>query len=100
MQALELQRALADAPTMPNAPGPRLPEQLERIRAERWATSMGEREEGVSAVATAVVDSRDRVVAALCISAPTTRLGAERFEEMRNPLEACAVDEGALLKRG
>ena len=100
VQALELQRALADAPTMPNAPGPRLPEQLERIRAERWATSMGEREEGVSAVATAVVDSRDRVVAALCISAPTTRLGAERFEEMRNPLEACAVEVSALLKRG
>ena len=100
VQELELQRALADAPSMPNAPGPRLPEQLERIRAERWATSMGEREEGVSAVATAVVDSRDRVVAALCISAPTTRLGAERFEEMRNPLEACAVEVSALLKRG
>ena len=85
---------------MPNAPGPRLREQLQQIRAERWATSMGEREEGVSAVATAIVDSRDRVVAALCISAPSTRLGAERFEEMRRPLQMSAAEVSALLKRG
>lgn len=100
VQDLELQRALAEAATMPNAPGHRLKEQLEQVRAGRWATSMGEREEGVSAAATAIVDSRDRVVAALCISAPTTRLGEERFGDMRRPLEGCAAEISALLKRG
>jgi len=35
---------------------------------ERWATSVGERENGVAAAATPVVDSRERVVAALCVS--------------------------------
>jgi IclR family transcriptional regulator, KDG regulon repressor len=100
VREIELKRALDDGAAMPNAPGPRLAEQLDRIRAERWATSMGEREEGVSAVATAIVDSRDRVVAALCISAPTTRLGSDRFEEMREPLTGCARKVSALLQRG
>ena len=100
IQELELKRALADASSRPNVPGARLGEQLQQIRADRWATSMGEREEGVSAAATAVVDSRDRVVAALCVSAPTTRLGEERFIEMRRPLEDGAAEISALLKRG
>jgi IclR family transcriptional regulator, KDG regulon repressor len=81
-------------------PGPRLGEQLETIRAQRWATSVGEREQGVSAAATPIVDSRDRVVAALCVSAPTTRLGEEDFEPMRPPLERCASEISQLLTRG
>lgn len=100
VQELELDRALADAPKMPNAPGARLRDQLQDIRADRWATSVGEREEGVSAAATAIVDSRDRVVAALSISAPTTRLAEDRFSALRQPLEACAAEVSALLKRG
>lgn len=99
-QELELGRALADTATLPNAPGHRLREQLAQIRAERWATSIGEREQGISAAATAVVDSRDRVVAALCISAPTTRLGEDRFGEIRRPLDESAAEISALLKRG
>ena len=98
--AIELRRAVADAPRMPNAPGARLGEQLELIRAERWATSVGEREEGVSAAATAIVDTRDRVVAALCVSAPTTRVAEAEFGAMRTPLEDCAAEISALLKRG
>jgi DNA-binding IclR family transcriptional regulator len=100
VQRSELRRARSDADQLPNAPGERLAEQLERIRAERWATSVGERELGVSAVATPVVDTRGRVVAALCISAPTTRLAEERFVSMRGPLEGCAGEISALLQRG
>ena len=99
-QRAELRRARADDGQLPNAPGARLAEQLEQIRAERWATSVGEREEGVSAVASPVVDSRDRVVAALCISAPTTRMGEQRFGAMRRPVEDCASEISALLQRG
>jgi IclR family transcriptional regulator, KDG regulon repressor len=100
VQRLELRRALDDAARLPNAPGPRLGDQLEVIRAQRWATSVGEREEGVSAAATPIVDSRDRVIAALCVSAPTTRLGRERFGSMRPPLERCASEVSQLLMRG
>jgi DNA-binding IclR family transcriptional regulator len=97
LQQAELRRALKDDAVLPNAPGARLGEQLEDIRSSRWATSVGEREQGISAVATAVVDSGDRVVAALCISAPTTRLGPDLFEEMREPLVACADEISAHL---
>jgi DNA-binding IclR family transcriptional regulator len=100
VQELELKRALDDATSLPNAPGARLRDQLETIRSERWSTSVGEREEGVSAAATAIVDSRDRVVAALSVSAPTTRLATDRFDAMRGPLEASAAEVSALLKSG
>lgn len=100
VQELEVGRALSDASSSTNAPGARLAEQLEQIRGNRWATSVGEREEGVSAAATAIVDSRDRVVAALSISAPTTRLGRDQFDEMRAPLEEGAAEISALLQRG
>ena len=97
---LEIGRARAESEDLPNAPGPRLAEQLERIRAERWSTSVGEREEGVSAVAAPIVDSGGRVVAALTISAPTTRMGEGRFSAMRKPLDECAAEISALLRSG
>jgi DNA-binding IclR family transcriptional regulator len=100
VQRDELRRAREDGSSMPNAPGQHLADQLEQIRDDRWATSVGEREQGVSAAATAITDSRDRVVAALCISAPTTRLGPDRFEEMRVPLVTCAREVSGLLQRG
>ena len=100
VQELELDRAVHDATSRPNAPGAKLRDQLPQIRADRWATSAGEREEGVSAAATAIVDSRDRVVAALCVSAPTTRLAEDRFEALRQPLARGAAEISALLQRG
>jgi DNA-binding IclR family transcriptional regulator len=100
VQKLELDRARAEAPSMPKAPGAELEEHLEQIRAQRWSTSVGEREEGVSAAATAIFDARDRVVAALCVSAPSTRLDEGRFAELRQPLEDCAAEIGALLNSG
>lgn len=100
VQELELGRARAEAQGGSKVSGATLEAQIEEIRAQRWATSVGEREEGVSAAATAIVDARDRVVAALCISAPTTRLGERRFGELRRPLEACAAEIGSLLKSG
>jgi DNA-binding IclR family transcriptional regulator len=99
-QRAEIKRASSDPARLPNAPGKDLGDQLAAIRADRWATSVGEREEGISAVATAIVDTRDRVVAALCISAPTTRLPASRFEEMRSPLEMTAAEISRQLQRG
>lgn len=100
VQDAELRRAREEASATPNAPGVHLGEQLDQIRQQHWAASVGEREEGVSAVATSVVDSRNRVVAALCISAPTTRLGPEQLDRMRPALLQCAGEVSALLQRG
>lgn len=100
VQEAEMRRAREEATSHPKAPGARLREQLAQIHTERWATSVGEREEGVSAAATAITDSRDRVVAALCVSAPTSRLGEDRFAALREPLETCASELSALLQRG
>ncbi len=100
IQRAELTHAANDRDEMPNAPGEDLQEQLTLIRSERWATSVGEREQGVSAAATAITDSRGRVVAALCVSAPTTRLPKSRFRELRDPLEASAAEISRLLQSG
>lgn len=100
VQRLELRRAKTDAESFPNAPGARLAEELERVRAERWATSVGERESGVSAAATPIVDSRGRVVAALCISGPSTRLVASLLDASREPLQQSAAEISDLLRRG
>ncbi len=93
---LELDRAASEASLSHR---PISAEQLALIREERWATSVGEREPGVSAAATTIMDGRGRVVAALCISAPTVRLPEERFADLRPPLEACAGEISALLGR-
>jgi DNA-binding IclR family transcriptional regulator len=100
VQRLELRRARSDTASFPNAPGARLADELSRIRAERWATSVGERENGVAAAATPIFDSRGRAVAGLCVSGPTTRLAADRLGEMRTPLEESAAEISGLLRRG
>ena len=100
IQHRELERATSDPSTLPNAPGADLARQLERIREERWATSVGERQNGVAAVATTVSDSTGRVVAALCISGPTVRLAKGQLEAMRVPLERAAAEVSSRLRRG
>ena len=93
----ELRRAVEEAGQLANAPGSLLAEQLDHIRAVRSATSVGERDAGVTAIAAPVVDSRDRVVAAVSISAPTTRVGSDQFESLLSPLVRCAREISALL---
>jgi len=100
IQRAELRRAKTDAETFPNAPGARLADELARIRGERWATSSGERESGVAAAATPIVDSRGRVVAALSISGPITRLAPSVLEAARGPLQQSADEVSDLLRRG
>ena len=100
VQRRELRRARAGQDAMPNAPGADLGRQLEEIRTRRWATSTAEREDGVSAIATTVVDSTDRVVAALCISGPTVRLTSERSVAVLDPLQRSAAEVSELLRRG
>lgn len=100
VQRRELRRARAGHDAMPNAPRADLSRQLEEIRRRRWAISSEEREEGVAAIATTVVDSTDRIVAALCISGPTVRLTDERLAAVRGPLKRSAADVSERLRRG
>ena len=67
----------------------------ELIRSRGYATSVDELEVGLSAVSAPVVDSSGAAIAALSISGPTTRLTAERIEELAPLLK----DEAASLTR-
>ena len=89
VQELELERALADTPPCRTRRARGCGSNSSRFGLSagrhRWASARG-----VSAAATAIVDSRDRVVAALCISAPSTRLGpAVRGDEATAAEECC-----------
>jgi len=91
-QAQELRR-VASAPLSPRAPTlDELTAQLDEIIGTEWATSFGEREEGLAAAAVPIRDRGGSVNAALAISGPTARLTAERFEALRPQLSAAARD--------
>ena len=57
--------------------------ELERVRAERFATAIDELEPGLTALAAPVHGPTGDVIAALAISGPTLRLAPERIEELR-----------------
>jgi IclR family KDG regulon transcriptional repressor len=89
-QAQELRR-VAKEPLSPRAPTVAdLTVQLESIRATEWAVSFGEREEGLAAAAVPIRDHAGAVRAALSISGPTARLGAERLQALRPELSEAA----------
>lgn len=74
---------------------------LEEIRQRGFATSEEESEEGLSSIAAVVRDSRGRVVAALSVSGPVSRIDARRFArhvdevvEAAQHLTRVFVDEG------
>jgi DNA-binding IclR family transcriptional regulator len=90
IQSQELRR-VAREPLTPRAPSVgELTDQLGVIRDTDWSMSFGEREEGLAAAAVPIRDRSGQVLAALSISGPTARLGAERLEELRGELTAAA----------
>ena len=90
-ESLRLARAEADTPTYPNPLEPQaLMRELERIRVDPWTLSVDEREAGVAAVAAPVRDRRT-VLAALCVSGPSSRLTAEVLETWRPLVEEAAL---------
>jgi DNA-binding IclR family transcriptional regulator len=56
-------------------------EPYESIRERGYQISMGEREAEVSSVAAPVFGTNWRLLGSLCISGPTSRLGAEALEK-------------------
>jgi len=67
----------------------------ELIRRRGYATSIDELEVGLSALAAPVLGADGTALAALSISGPTTRLTADRIEELAPLLKR----EGASLTR-
>ena len=59
-----------------------LERELERVRKRGFALNVGESEEGVTAVAAAVVDEYRGAVAALSVAAPSSRVSARRAKEV------------------
>ena len=70
-------------------------EGAELIRSRGYATSIDELEVGLSALSAPVLDAEGTAIAALSISGPTSRLTAERIEELAPLLR----DEAAILTR-
>ena len=67
----------------PGPDGPTLARELERARADGYATTVDELEPGLTAIAAPVHGPTGDVVAALAISGPTLRLPARRLAELR-----------------
>lgn len=74
---------------------------LDEVRERGFATSEEESEEGLSSIAAVVRDSRGRVVAALSVSGPVSRIDARRFArhvtevvQAADQLTKAFVDEG------
>lgn len=65
-------------------------ERLADIRREHWATSFGEREPGLVAGASSVLDPSGRVVGAVSVAGAGTRLTPARLEELRPLIHTCA----------
>ena len=86
-------RRVARQPLTPRAPTlDVLTTQLEEIRRSGWATSFGEREEGLAAGAVPIRNRAGVVDATLTISGPTARLTAERLEAVRPQLTNAATE--------
>ena len=94
-RAHEIARIATDPPS-PRAPTAReLESQLEEIGRTGWATSNGEREEGLVAAAVPITDGLHRVVAAFSVSGPSARLSAQKLLSLRADIveAAAAISE-------
>lgn len=65
-------------------------EAMQKIRADGYAVSQGEREEGASSLSAPVMNGKRHVIASLAVSGPTFRLSGEKFEKMLEDLLAAA----------
>jgi DNA-binding IclR family transcriptional regulator len=75
----------------------RLHEWIDETAHQGWAVSHGEREDGLSAVAVPILGRSGAVVAALSLSGPTVRFGAEAVEKFTADLRDVG---GQISERG
>ena len=73
--------------------------ELERVRDEGWASTLGELEEGFNGVAVPVFDASGRCLAALSASGPVYRMTPERLPEVAALCKEAAEEIGVRLGR-
>ena len=73
--------------------------ELERVRVEGWASTLGELEEGFNGAAVPVFDASERCLAALSASGPVYRMSPERLPEVAALCKEAAEEIGVRLGR-
>jgi DNA-binding IclR family transcriptional regulator len=73
--------------------------ELERVRSEGWASTLGELEEGFNGVAVPVFDASGHCIAALSVSGPVYRMTPERLPEIAALCKEAAEEIGVRLGR-
>jgi DNA-binding IclR family transcriptional regulator len=73
--------------------------ELERVRVEGWASTLGELEEGFNGVAVPVFDASGRCLAALSASGPVYRMTPGRLPEVAALCKEAAEEIGVRLGR-
>ncbi|MNJ64015.1 HTH-type transcriptional repressor AllR [compost metagenome] len=71
--------------------------QLHEIRKQGFATSYEEREPGAAAVSAPIFDRDGKIVAALSISGPVSRLTQEKLLELGEPVVKAARQMGMMV---
>ncbi len=71
--------------------------ELERVRVEGWASTLGELEEGFNGAAVPVFDASGHCVAALSVSGPVYRMTPERLPEVAALCKEAAEEIGVRL---
>jgi len=73
--------------------------ELERVKSEGWASTLGELEEGFNGVAVPIFDASGRCLAALSVSGPVYRMPPERLPEVAQLCRTTAEEIGGRLGR-
>ncbi|MEX2105123.1 MAG: IclR family transcriptional regulator [Bacilli bacterium] len=73
-------------------------EQCEHIKQKGYATSVEEREQGVSALSVPIMNRSGQLIAALAVSGPVTRLTVESMEKHAELLMETATRLGKMVK--
>ena len=73
--------------------------ELERVKSEGWASTLGELEEGFNGVAAPIFDASGRCLAALSVSGPVYRMLPERLPEVAQLCRTTAEEIGGRLGR-
>nr|WP_244962780.1 IclR family transcriptional regulator [Cryobacterium roopkundense] len=71
--------------------------ELDRVRAEGWATTLGELEDGLNAIAAPIFGANGTVIGALSASGPAYRWSAEVMAEHALDVVAAADSVSALM---
>ena len=71
--------------------------ELERVRADGYARTVEELEEGLNAVAAPVFADNGQVVAAISVSGPSFRLTEERLAQVAGAVRTAAAEISARL---